>query len=204
MWGDEAIEFSVFNCKIKIDFLFVAVLTFIVVTDKTFLSLCAVALIFAHEMGHIISAKILKVPINEINFGLVSIDIRKPLHYYQKSFAQKMIIILGGFICNLFIFITLSGIYIFTENKLIILMAIQSLVIGIVNILPIESLDGGEAVSLVLQKFLSHEKANKIKNILSLIFLLPISLFGIYLIIYWHNISIIFFVLYLIFERYFI
>lgn len=204
MRGAEAIEFSIFNCKIKIDFLFVAVLTFITVTDKTFLSLCAVALIFAHEMGHIISAKILKTPIYEINFGPVNVDILKPQAYYSKSFFQKMIIILSGFISNLIIFIILSGIYIITKNKFLMLVALQSFIIGMINILPIESLDGGEAVGLILHKFFSYENAKKISNVLSLVFLVPATFFGIFLgIKSRHNISVIMLALYLIFEKYF-
>ncbi len=203
--GAEAIEFGIFNCKIKIDFLFVAVLTFIIVTDKTLLSLCAVSLIFAHEFGHILSAKILKMPINEINFGAMSIDIAKPKIYYQKSFAQKMIIILSGFIFNLFIFIILSWVYVITKSEIIILVAFQSLVIGAINILPIESLDGGEAVNLILSRFFGYEKAKKISGVLSIIFLVPIIVFGIFLIAKsWRNMSVGMLALYLIFEKYFI
>lgn len=180
-------------------------LTFIIITDKTYLSLCAVALILAHELGHIISAKILKIPIRKINFGAMSIDIEKPLVYYKKSFTQKMIIILSGFIFNLFLFIILSGIYIITKNEFIILVAAQSLVIGLVNLLPIESLDGGEAANLILSRFFSYEKSKKISTMLSLIFLVPAVVFGIFLIAKsWQNASLVMLVLYLIFEKYFV
>lgn len=181
-----------------------AVLTLIIVTDKTFLSLWAFALIFAHEAGHIISAKILNVPINEINFGAASIDIPKSPVYYRKSFVGKMIIILSGFIFNLLIFIILSGIYIITENKFVILIALQSLVIGVINILPIESLDGGEAVNLVLRRFLSYENSKIISGILSIVFLMMIAFLGIFLMIKSsHSISIVFLAIYLIAEKYF-
>ena len=180
-------------------------LTFIIITDKTYLSLCAVVLIFAHELGHILSARILKVPIREINFGAMSIDIPKPLVYYKKSFAQKMIIILSGFIFNLFIFIILLWIYVITKKEFIILLAVQSFAIGLVNLLPIESLDGGEAANLILSRFFSYEKSKKISNMLSLIFLVPAVVFGIFLIAKsWRNVSLVMLVLYLIFEKYFV
>lgn len=202
--GADAIEFSVFNCKIKIDFLFIAVLTFIIITDRAYLSLCAVALILAHELGHIISARILKIPICEINFGAMSIDIEKPLVYHKKSFMQKMIIILSGFIFNLFLFIILSGIYIITKNEFIISVAVQSLVIGLVNLLPIESLDGGEAVDLLLGELVGYEKSKKISRMLSQVFLVSASVFGIFSVISsWQNVSFVMLVLYLIFENYF-
>lgn len=182
-----------------------AIITFIIVTDKTFLSLCAVALVFAHEMGHVVAAKILKTPIHEINFCAMSIDIQKPPNYYQKSFIQKMAIILSGCIFNLFIFIILSGIYMISENKFIILAALQSLAIGAVNILPIESLDGGEAVNLILGRHLNYERAQRISSILSLIFLMCLAFLGIFLIIKsGRNVSVVLLALYLIFQKYFI
>lgn len=203
--GVDAIKFTIFNCKIKIDFLFVAVLTFITITDKTLLSLCAVCLIFAHEIGHIVSARILKVPVSEINFGAMSIDIEKPQIYCQKSFDQKIIITLSGFIFNLFIFIILSWVYIITKSEIIILIAFQSLIIGTINILPIESLDGGEAVNLILSRFFSYEKAKKISSVLSIVFLVPVIVLGFFLIAKsWRNMSVVMLAVYLIFEKYFV
>ncbi|MDO4199768.1 MAG: site-2 protease family protein [Clostridia bacterium] len=102
------------------------------------------------------------------------------------------------------IFIILSGIYIITKNKFLMLVALQSFIIGMINILPIESLDGGEAVGLILHKFFSYENAKKISNVLSLVFLVPATFFGIFLgIKSRHNISVIMLALYLIFEKYF-
>lgn len=156
-------------------------------------------------MGHIISAKILNVPVNEISFGAMSIDIPKSSIYYQKNFKQKMIIILSGFAFNLLIFVILLGVYVITKNKFIILIALQSFVIGATNILPIESLDGGEAVNLVLQRFLSYEKSKKISDMLSWIFLTFIIFLGIFLVMKsWYNVSVILLALYLIFEKYFV
>ena len=161
-------------------------------------------LILAHELGHIISVKILRVPIYEINFGAMSIDIPKPPLYHRKSFNHKMVIILSGSGLNFLIFMFFAGIYIITGKEFMALIAFQSLVIGVINILPIESLDGGEALNLVLHRYFSRESSKKISNILSLIFLVAVSFLGVFLVIKArHNISIIMFVIYLIFEKYF-
>ncbi len=181
-----------------------AVFALIIIADKTFLSLWAFALMFAHEAGHIVSAKIFKVPINEVNLGAVSIDIPKSPIYYRKSFVEKMIIILSGSIFNLLIFIVLLGIYMITENKFVILIALQSLIIGAISILPIESLDGGEAINLVLRRFLSYENSKRISNILSVIFLMIIAFLGILLMIKSrYNISVVLLAVYLVAEKYF-
>lgn len=169
------------------------------------MSLCGVALVLAHEFGHIISAKVLKIPIYEINFGGMSIDILKSPTYYQKSFYQKIILILSGTFLNFFIFMVLLGIYLITRNKFVIMVALQSFTIGVINILPIESLDGGEALKLVLQRYVNCKKVKKISDALSLAFLIPVAFLGIFLIIKTgRNISIILLFIYLIFEKYFI
>lgn len=179
-------------------------LTFIIITDKTFLSICAVGLIFAHELGHIILARILNVPIREINFGAMSIDICKSQIYYEKSFLKKIFLVLGGCIFNFCIYLVLYMIYLATRKIIFMYISVQSLCIGIINILPIESLDGGEVVNLILHRFFGYESAKRISNVISIIFLVPIIFLGIFLVIKsWHNMSVIMLAIYLIFEKYF-
>ena len=116
-----------------------------------------------------------------------------------------MIVTLSGSVLNFLMFTILILIYLITKNKFLILLAIQSFAIGTINILPIESLDGGEALKLILSRFLSYDEGKKIIDVISLIFLVSVAFIGVFLVIKsGRNISIILLVLYLIFEKYFI
>jgi stage IV sporulation protein FB len=62
-------------------------------------------------------------------------------------------------------------------------MAAINLIIGLFNIMPVFSLDGGRALeSLLLQK-LPNEKCEKIITAVSVVFLVPMTFFGFYILI---------------------
>ena len=192
------------GCKIKIDFLFAALLAFVAVTDKTMFAVCGLVLIAAHELGHIFAAIALKMQIREINFGVANIDISKPQDYEARKLSEKAVLILGGCIFNFLIFLVLWLIYLRTGKSEVLYIAMQSFAIAVLSIFPVESLDGGELLDLFTEKFCKDfRRAKKICSFVSWIFLFLLTALGILIIVECRcGFSVILLILYLVYQKY--
>ena len=192
------------GCKIKIDFLFVALFTFLVVTDETLFAVYGFALITVHELGHILISIILNVRISEINFGVANIDICKPQNYENLKFHEKAILTSGGCILNIVFFLILWITYLHTKNLKYLYVGAQSAGVAVLNILPVESLDGGELLRLFTERFCKDFiRSEKICNFVSWIFLFVLAVLGFLTIVKCkYGFSAILLVLYLIYQKY--
>jgi stage IV sporulation protein FB len=148
--------------------------------DTTGMTVLALLCVFIHECGHIFTLIIFKIPIERISMKLfgINIEIRKD---YVLSYKKEAVIALAGCFAN---FLTAAAAFILADfnfsPKTCNIIALQSVIIGTLNILPIGSLDGARALeSLILQK-LSIEKAQTAVNITSVVFILPLIIFGAY------------------------
>jgi stage IV sporulation protein FB len=166
--------------------------------DHTGLAAFALLCAVIHECGHIIMLRILKAPVEKISFRLFGIGIvlKKGM---ALSYGQEIAVALAGGTAN---FITCIPAYILFHNKLFpgqsgAIFAF-SLLLGIFNLLPIGSLDGGRALEAALCRKMSCGLAGKIVNIVSAIFIVPLTAAGVYVIIQTgYNISLIVAVIYL-------
>ena len=148
-----------------------------------------------HELGHIISISICKKSISLIKVNAFSVDI------IQKdsllSYSQELFILICGPILNIMSYIIFQIIYSVLKIEIFESFAVQSLLIGIMNLLPISSLDGGQILSIILKKFFDHEKSYRISCIVSVMFIIPLISFGFYLFLKSFNISIFILMIYL-------
>lgn len=130
-------------------------------------------IIFVHEFGHIFFLRYYKYLVESIEilpFG----GITKTNKLINTPINHDLIIYFGGvlfqfFLLIIFFFLLKYGV-IHKDTYLIFKMYNTSILIF--NILPIRPLDGGEILRLTLEKHYSFYKAQKIANILSVIFLI--------------------------------
>jgi len=80
----------------------------------------------------------------------------------------------------LFVFVLL---YAFYSKDIFLKMAAINLIIGLFNIMPVFSLDGGRALESLLLERLPSDKSEKIITAVSVIFLVPMTFFGFYILI---------------------
>ena len=123
---------------------------------------------FFHEIGHLLAILVLKQKVDRIEFSLFDIKIKS--NYYV-SFSKELIITLSGVAFNFILFLFFI--------RTIRIFALANLFIGIFNLLPVSTLDGGQAINIILNKFISEEKSVIILNILTVIFAIPIFTLGI-------------------------
>lgn len=82
---------------------------------------------------------------------------------------------------NLLFFIICFLIYKFLKLNIFKIFSIQNLIIGILNFMPIYSLDGGQILLIFLKQKFGIYIANMILFIISIIFIIPITTLGFFI-----------------------
>jgi len=135
-----------------------AALTLLLILGNSYFR--AALCVIVHEAGHLITMYILSKKPKEISFHLFGIDIKRS---ESAGYLSDALISLSGPIFNI-----LFSFFGFKE----------SLVLGLVHLLPISSLDGGRALFSFLSKYIGFDKAEAAVLTLSYIILVPLTFFG--------------------------
>lgn len=157
---------------------------------------CVVAVIL-HETGHLIPMKFFgKIP-DKIKIMLFEIYISDRFRE-ERTRKQNIIIILFGPFVNFICFILFFLIYLVCGGVFLNL-AIANLSVGLFNIMPVITLDGGQLLFLILTQRLTEESAQRVVNIITFIFIFPLFVLGFVLLFYSkYNFSLLFVCIYLI------
>ena len=175
--------------SIEITYFYIILLFLSFILDN---SLCLISFLscISHEIGHIISMYIFKVKIEKIKFLPFGFEIipKNECH----NIIGEFIINISGCLVNISFFI-LYNLGIFSLSNLYRTFAYSSLLLFILNILPIYGLDGGNALFSLLSLIFEYEKAFKISRTISFITLIILYLTSTYLILlYGMNLSLLF------------
>ena len=167
--------------KIKISFFFALSICLISLFDKSNMILLNLISAFLHEAGHLSALIILKQKPKEVWLTPFGMRIEQK-EINGMSYKNEIIVALAGPAVNFF----LSFIFFIAElilkidfSKFIMI----NLIIGSLNMIICEPLDGYRAMKYFLKNKISEEKTERILNVSSLVFLLPVSVFGFYVLI---------------------
>jgi len=151
-----------------------------------------------HEIGHILAIIKYGKKISEIKINAFSIDIEQN-YSFNMSNKKELVILLCGPLINLIFFAIFALFYKILNLNILKIFSIQNLIIGILNLMPIYSLDGGQILFIFLRQKFNIYNANMILFIISIIFILPITTLGFLLAIRSSfNFSLLIFIFYLI------
>lgn len=144
--------------KIKIGF-FAAALTFALILTHSFEALACFLSAFIHEFGHIAAARISNVRFREMRlspFGASLVPLTN-----LGSFSNEIFICAAGPLINLLcaLITLLTPLRSFEFGQLFIL---SSFFLGILNLLPISSFDGGRILFCVIESLFSFKLAKGI------------------------------------------
>lgn len=159
-------KFKLFDTEIYISFLFCAVITIMLLTDKTGFLLPALFAIIMHEIGHLFVMWLLECSPKRVKLIPASIQITTP---FQKRYRNDILIATAGPAVNIVLFLTLYFNYLAFGNQITLYFALLNLVIAVFNLLPVKGLDGGTILYCVLAKFKGSDKAAVILRIITLI-----------------------------------
>ncbi len=143
--------------KISLPFSTLLFTTLMILFDKGPYMIITLLSAFAHELGHIIAAKLCGVRILKITLYPFGADIKldSPLRSYQKD----IFISSAGVTVNFFIIISAM---LLPYTRYTDIIAACNLTLLITNIFPIDGLDGGGILKGLLSVLISPQKADKI------------------------------------------
>lgn len=169
-------SFQFCGVRIEVKFLFIAVLAMLLTVDRSGVVLYAFISSAAHELAHLLAMLLFKGNVLSISFEIFGIRIVKTdsllLH-------EEIITLLAGPSVNILLFFLCSG----SALPSVSLIAAVNLAIGVFNLLPVGSLDGGMVVSLLCNHFWGSKTGNKVVFAISLIILVPLVVLGIILLV---------------------
>ncbi len=166
-------KFKILGIPIELPFLSVALISSVMLLDESLkASLCFLSA-FIHECGHLFFMLCYGIKPDFIRLGVFDVVIKaKP----DKTFLSELFITLGGPFFNMIfalIFYRISADF-----------SLANIIIGLFNLLPVESFDGGRAITLLLNRKLSFKTTNIILKVLTFIILIPIFILGVLVLSY--------------------
>ena len=170
-------KFRLCNCDIIISFPFISFITSLSIFDKSGTMIWGILAAFIHEIGHIIAMVLINRKPVQIKLGLFDINIITNKQSYKNMF-QEMFIILAGPLANI-IFTIISYLLLKQSNKETFnFLTYENLFLALLNLLPIESLDGGQIVYILLLNKFNFITCQNIIRITSFFVLTPLAALG--------------------------
>lgn len=154
-------------------------LLFMLFCDKSGLAAMSLLAAALHEVGHLIAAKGMHIPIGAMRFDLLGarIDVKGRILSYGEEW---LLCVAGPFSSLVF---SLIGSFFWSHTKLAIAFSCASLLLGLLNLLPIQTFDGGRMLECALLFFTTPQKAGSIMRGCTFLFLWLLWAFSAYLMI---------------------
>ncbi len=189
------ISLTVLGINFGVSVGFVGILSLMLYVDRVGLMLPAMLAVILHELGHLIALLAFKERPRRVELRVGAVAIIGNFALTSKS---RFIMLLAGSGFNFILFAILYFLFFISKAVYLLNFSLVMLVVGILNLLPIMGLDGGEILKLILLKFLKTKTANAITFVVSFIFVLLIIMLGFYILTDTKsNISLIIFGIYL-------
>lgn len=170
-------NFKLGKLYIELSFPLVALMTAVIIFDTSMSVIICFAGVIAHETGHLLALRHFGSYPQKIKLTLFDIAIidRKKINRSDKA---ELIITLAGVTVNFILAIISYFLLTVTKNPCIEIFFNTNLTLGFFNILPVDSLDGGQALFILLSKKFSPFTSMKILDIISFIILIPVAVMG--------------------------
>lgn len=140
----------------------VAALTAVLILDREDRVVCCILAATLHELGHILMMRTFRVRVRSISLRLADVLIQADP---PPTLCADVMVTLGGvvmnFLCAL-LFLPLSR-----------ELAGSNLALGVFNLLPVKSLDGGHLLYLALSRRCAPKTCETIQNVTAFLMLIP-------------------------------
>lgn len=136
---------------------------------------CALAVII-HESGHLLAMLKCGHAPERIKISAFEIKIFDSKRQ-SRSEKQNFFIIFSGPAVNFICFIPFYLLYLL-GNEFALPFAISNLSVGLFNLLPVLSLDGGQLIYIILRQRVGADKAERIVDIITFITIFPLAALG--------------------------
>lgn len=151
-----------------------AVIVLMSIDDGNFILLCLFASLL-HEAGHVLAMLIVRDRPRRVTVGIFGICVERDRGYYL-GYRSLALVSLAGPIVNVFCFTLFLGLRQPTA-------AVIHAGLALFNLLPVSSLDGGEALCALLCTRMPEERAARIMRVVSLTVIFPLAVVGFWLLL---------------------
>lgn len=190
---------NVFGVKVQVSFMMILLMTLSVVTagvGQTLVLLCFFSAVL-HELGHLIFIYTFNGKPDKIEINLFEVKICSDIRLSSKR--KDVIITFAGIAFNLLFSAFAGVIYCFYHNRLVVDFILCNLCVAFINLLPIQSFDGGQLLYLFLTEFISEKSAFTVVFVLTIVLMFPLFIAGVFVLFTsQHNYSLLFVFLYLL------
>lgn len=169
-------KFRVLKTEITISYLIICTASICIIAGIFDSFLYCLFAIIIHETGHIILMCIFGYAPEKIKISLFEISISDRKRQ-ERSFIQNFLIIFFGPFANFICFILFYLLYLI-GNDYFLYFAAANFSVGLFNVLPVMSLDGGQLLYLILSRFFSDTVSQRIVNVITFIIIFPLATFG--------------------------
>lgn len=192
-------KFKILKTEITVSYLIICLASICIIAGIFDSFLYCLLAIIIHEAGHIILMCIFGYAPEKIRLSLFEISISDRKRQERKYIHNILIIFFGPF-SNFICFILFYLLYLLC-NDFFLYPAAATLSVGLFNLLPVLSLDGGQLLYLILSRFISDTVSQRIVNITTFIIIFPLAFFGFILLFNSkHNFSLLIVCIYLVFS----
>lgn len=169
-------KFKLGSVIISLSYPLTAAICIVLVVDHSFTAFCGIINAALHELGHIILLRRFGCKLKSISMGLFDINIKK--YDCRLTINQEIAVALSGVAANLICAVIYFLLFYFTGIWLTRTLFLSAVFLACFNLLPVEALDGGCALNLLLLKRFSFSTASRMVTFASLITLSPMLFLG--------------------------
>lgn len=169
-------KFKILSCEFSVSYLLLCLFAICVILGEFSGFIWCFLSILIHETGHIIFMCLFGFSPNKIKISLFEISINDKSRH-KRTRRQNFLIIFFGPFANFICFILFYLLYLFS-NEFFLPFAAANLSVGLFNLLPVLSLDGGQLLYLILSKRMTDSLAEKVVDIVTFVFIFPLSALG--------------------------
>lgn len=151
----------------------------LLLTDRSMLCAAVILAAAVHECGHLLAARWLKIPLHAMRLDLLGA--RLELSGGLLSFSEEWLLCAAGPLFSLLLSVVVSPLWRFFE--LAVLVSCASLLLGLLNLLPIRTFDGGRMLDAFLSFRFGAEASERALRLTSLLSLFLIWCGSVYLLL---------------------
>ncbi len=163
--------------KLTFDYITVAFICIVIILSPNGKYITAFLCTAIHESGHIAAMLALGSDNISININLFNISIRDTMRSHR-PYKEDILIILAGPAFNIISVILFGLLYMAVPADIVYDIVIISALLAVFNLLPLESTDGGQLLTIALGLFFSKRTVDIVVTVISLILIIPIATAG--------------------------
>lgn len=152
------------------------ILIVMLVFDRTGICFLTLLAAFLHECGHLLAARLLKIPLGELRLDFLGA--RMEVSGRMMSYGEEWLLSAAGPITSLLL--AALGALLWNVSEHAQIFSCASLVLGLLNLLPIRTFDGGRMMECALLRFADPCVVRVIMRACSFLFLFLLWAIAVY------------------------